>query len=124
MVFGIAGVTNVPGMPMPMSSSLAMPAEPLVACAVVTPLSSSPREQITRPDVTLAKDPLGDDSLDLVEQMSPGTASLIVLSSHFTVLLTLFVVWFFKSVGHASVIGVFCTFSRCNRKKPGPSARY
>lgn len=57
-------------------TAFTLPAEPVAACAAVTPACSSPGihdgiHDVTA-DVTMAKDPLEDDSLDLVEQLSPG----------------------------------------------------
>lgn len=55
-----------------LSTAFALPAEPIAACAAVTPVCNSPGIHDVAADVTLAKDPLEDDSLDLVEQLSPG----------------------------------------------------
>ena len=58
-----------------LSSTLMFPAEPMAACAAITlssSLGSIPQSRTTKSEITIGRDALEDDSLDLVEQLFPG----------------------------------------------------
>jgi len=55
-----------------LSSISMLPPEPMAECAVLASSCNSPEIRIAMPHVTIGKDTLEDDSLDLVEQLFPG----------------------------------------------------